>query len=173
MDIKILNVDVSYAKTLSELAGKLFLETFADHNPPEELEAFLKSTYTPEIQTEELNDPTMYTYMAFDQDNTPIAFCQLKQSKDVYDFIDDPEAIELKRIYVAKHCAGKGVGKKLLAECLSKAKELNKKTMWLGVWEFNPTAIKFYQSQGFRKVGTHIFKVGNKEDTDEIMVKDL
>ncbi|KAG0749197.1 hypothetical protein G6F57_009714 [Rhizopus arrhizus] len=173
MSIKILQPDSSYSQVLSELGGRLFADTFGDDNPPEDMKAFLESTYTPEIQFKELNDPSIHTYMAFDEENTPVAFCQLKESKDVYDFVGDPEAVELSRIYVDKRYAGKGIGKKLLAECLSKTRQLGKKTIWLGVWEFNPSAIKFYESQGFRKVGSHTFKVGNKLDTDEIMVKNL
>ncbi|KAI8142191.1 acyl-CoA N-acyltransferase [Fennellomyces sp. T-0311] len=175
MDVKIVQPDATYAKALSELGARLFSDTFSDDNPPDDLKAFLDSTYSPEIQTQELNNPDMYTYMVYDASNetVPVAFCQLRQSSNVYDFVGDPEAIELQRIYVDKRCAGKGIGKKLLNECIAKAKELGKKTIWLGVWEFNPSAIKFYESQGFRKVGSHTFKIGDKLDTDEIMIKTL
>ncbi|CAO3593585.1 unnamed protein product [Absidia cylindrospora] len=173
MDIQILQPDSSYAQALSELGSRLFADTFGDDNPPEDLTAYLESVYTPDIQRQELNDPSIHTYMAIGKDLTPVAFCQLKESKDVYDFVDDPNAIELSRIYVDKRYAGKGIGKKLLAECISKATEIGKKTIWLGVWEFNPHAIKFYKGHGFRKVGTHTFRVGSKLDTDEVMIKQL
>jgi ribosomal protein S18 acetylase RimI-like enzyme len=173
MTIKMLQIDSSYASTLSEIGAKLFTETFGDSNTPEDLKEYLESAYTPEIQTRELNDPSIYTYMVFDDEDKPIAYCQLRQNKTVYDFVGDPEAIELWRIYVDKRYAGKGIGKKMLTQCISKAKELGKKTIWLGVWEFNPSAIRFYKSQGFRKVGAHTFKLGDKLDTDEIMILNI
>lgn len=173
MDIKIIKPDATYAETLSKLGARLFADTFGEDNPPDDLQSYLDSAYKPEIQTKELNDPTITTFMAFDQDNQPVAFCQLRQNKDVYDFVGDPDAIELQRIYVDKRCAGKGVGKKLLAECVTTATKLGKKTIWLGVWEHNPNAIKFYEKQGFHKVGAHTFKVGNKLDTDHIMIRSL
>ncbi|KAI8074679.1 acyl-CoA N-acyltransferase [Gongronella butleri] len=172
MDVKIIQPDTSYAQVLSDLGRRLFSDTFAQHNPPEELQSYLDTAYTVELQHKELGNPTMYTFLAFDN-NVPVAFCQMHENKKVYDFVGDPDAIELQRIYVDKRCAGKGVGKRLMQQCIAKAQELGKKTMWLGVWEENHSAIGFYKSHGFKKVGTHIFKVGNKEDTDEIMIRNL
>ncbi|OBZ82847.1 Protease synthase and sporulation negative regulatory protein PAI 1 [Choanephora cucurbitarum] len=111
--------------------------------------------------------------MAFTHEDKPVAFCQLKSNGKVYDFVGDNNAIELARIYVDKQCAGQGVGKKLMDTCFKKARNLGKKTIWLGVWEENLKAIEFYKKHGFRKVGSHTFKIGNKLDTDEIMVKTL
>ncbi|KAG2223365.1 hypothetical protein INT45_002860 [Circinella minor] len=177
MEVKILQPDVTYAKSLAELGARLFSDTFSDDNPPDDLQSFLDSSYSTEIQTKELTDANIFTFMAFDaqETNKPVAFCQLRISQKVYDFIGSTpeETIELQRIYVDKNCAGKGVGKKLLEKCIAKAIELGKKTLWLGVWEFNPNAIKFYEKHGFRKVGSHTFKIGDKLDTDEIMVKVL
>jgi ribosomal protein S18 acetylase RimI-like enzyme len=172
-DIQVIQIDASYAQVLTTLGRKLFADTFGSDNAPANMEAYLDESYTPEIQHKELNDPKVWTFMAFDENHVPVGFCQLRQNENVYDFIGDPEAIELQRIYVDKKTAGKGVGGKLMASCIAKAKELNKKTMWLGVWEFNPTAIKFYSNRGFYKVGSHIFKVGDQEDTDNIMILKL
>ncbi|EPB89421.1 hypothetical protein HMPREF1544_03790 [Mucor circinelloides 1006PhL] len=172
-EIQVTQIDANYAQTLSALGRRLFADTFSSDNTPENIEAYLDESYKPEIQEKELNDPTMYTYMAFDENKLPVGFAQLRQNEKVYDFVGDPEAIELQRIYVDKNCAGKGIGSKLMAACLSKAKELNKKTMWLGVWEFNPNAIKFYTNKGFKKVGSHVFKMGEQEDTDYIMILKL
>ncbi|CDH55792.1 protease synthase and sporulation negativeregulatory protein pai 1 [Lichtheimia corymbifera JMRC:FSU:9682] len=175
MDTKIVKIDANYAKILSELGARLFTDTYAKVDTPEDLELYLNSTYRPDIQTKELNDPTVTAYMAFDQDsNQPVAFCQLRQTKHVYDFVGDPEdAIELQRLYVDKQWAGMGLGKRLLAECVALATKMGKKAMWLCVYEHNLDAIKFYEKQGFHKVGAHTFKVGNKLETDPIMLKSL
>jgi ribosomal protein S18 acetylase RimI-like enzyme len=52
-----------------------------------------------------------------------------------------------------------------------RAKEQSKESIWLGVWEKNPSAIAFYESLGFKKVGQHTFLFGNDEQIDYIMEK--
>jgi ribosomal protein S18 acetylase RimI-like enzyme len=171
-DIKVTRIDASYAQILSDLGRKLYSQTFSAVNEDSNMDAYLDEAYRVDIQLKELIDPAMWSFMAF-EGNTPVGFTQLRQKKDVYDFIGDKDAIEVQRIYVDKAYAGKGVGKQLLDACLNKAKELKKQTVWLGVWEHNPNAIKFYERQGFHKVGSHIFKMGDQEDTDNIMIKKL
>ncbi len=46
-----------------------------------------------------------------------------------------------------------------------------KKSIWLGVWEENPKAIRFYEKNGFVPFSRHIFKMGDEEQTDIMMRK--
>ncbi|KAI8889011.1 acyl-CoA N-acyltransferase [Backusella circina FSU 941] len=161
MTCTIIQATEEHVPVVTSLATKTFADTFGSDNPVEELEVFLKETYTHELQLKEINDPAMRTYIAYDGDN-PVGFCQLREKKDVYDFVGDPNAIELQRIYVDKDCGRKGYGSKLMEHAVQKSKKLGKKTMWVGVWELNPKAIQFYEKHGFRTVGSHIFKVGEQ-----------
>ncbi|KAI7903279.1 acyl-CoA N-acyltransferase [Cokeromyces recurvatus] len=166
--------DSSYAQTLFNLDRRLFSHTFFDANTAFDMQAYPDESYTVEIQTKELADPSMSTFMAYDTENdSPVGICQLSQNKDVYDCIQDPDAIELQRIYVYKRYLSKGVDKALLNSSLETVRQLGKQTRWLGVWERNPSAINFYTRQGFHKVGSHTFKLGSQEDTDHIMIKKL
>jgi ribosomal protein S18 acetylase RimI-like enzyme len=45
--------------------------------------------------------------------------------------------------------------------------------LWLGVWEKNEPAIRFYEKNGFKKFSKHIFKLGNDEQTDLLLKKTL
>ncbi|EPB89420.1 hypothetical protein HMPREF1544_03789 [Mucor circinelloides 1006PhL] len=171
--IQITKIDASYAQVFADLGRRLFKETFSSDTTPENMATYLDESFHIKIQEKELNDPNYYTFMAFDDNKTPVGFAQMRHNETVYEFIGDPEAIELRRIYVDKNCAGKGIGSKLMTACLAKAKELNKKTVWLGVWEFNTTAVKFYSSKGFYKVGTHVFKTGDQVDEDNVMILKL
>ena len=47
------------------------------------------------------------------------------------------------------------------------------KYIWLGVWEENPRATRFYQKNGFVAFGKHIFKLGDDEQTDILMKRPL
>ncbi|KAI7900344.1 acyl-CoA N-acyltransferase [Cokeromyces recurvatus] len=155
--------DSSYTQTLSDLGIRLFYDTFFDANTASDKQAYLDET-----------DSSMSTFMAYNTENdSPVSFCQLRQNKDVYNFIQDSDAIELQRIYVDKRYIGKGVGKTLLNSSLEKVRQLCKQAMRLGVWERDPSAINFYTRRGFYKVGSYTFKLGSQEDTDHIMIKKL
>ena len=42
--------------------------------------------------------------------------------------------------------------------------------LWLGVWERNARAIRFYAKAGFVDVGSHDFVLGTDRQTDRVMV---
>jgi ribosomal protein S18 acetylase RimI-like enzyme len=50
---------------------------------------------------------------------------------------------------------------------------MGKDFVWLGVWEHNTAAIKFYQRHGFTKFGEHPYYVGNDKQMDWLMRIDL
>ena len=85
----------------------------------------------------------------------------------------DPYSLEIERIYVAKEFQGTGLGSRLMDEAVRLAAEQKKAYIWLGVWEKNERAIRFYEGKGFYRTGSHTFTVGNDEQTDYIMRKDL
>ncbi|MNW09975.1 Protease synthase and sporulation negative regulatory protein PAI 1 [compost metagenome] len=58
-------------------------------------------------------------------------------------------------------------------KALDIAKDQNKEKIWLGVWEKNENAIKFYEKMNFVQTGTHSFYMGNEEQIDFIMTKTL
>ncbi|KAI8890972.1 acyl-CoA N-acyltransferase [Backusella circina FSU 941] len=173
MSITVRPATEEYASVITDIGKRVFRETFGPVSPPEELEKYLKESYTTEVQCRELNDPSRYTFIAFNEENTPVGFCQLRNNKEVYDFVNDPEAIELQRVYVDLNCGGKGIGSKLVQEAIRKARDLGKKTIWLGVNETNLPAIALYKKHGFCKAGVHVFKLGDMDDTDDVMVKRL
>lgn len=74
--------------------------------------------------------------------------------------------MELERIYVLSPYQGQGVGAKALNFVLQLAKRTNKTYVWLGVWEKNEAAIRFYEKWGFKKIGTHPYDIGNDRQTD-------
>jgi ribosomal protein S18 acetylase RimI-like enzyme len=57
------------------------------------------------------------------------------------------------------------------AVCIAKQK--GKAYLWLGVWEKNIRAIGFYSKNGFRASGEHIFVMGDEQQHDYIMKREL
>lgn len=81
--------------------------------------------------------------------------------------------IEIERIYVRKEYHDKKVGAALMDRCISHAISQGHDLIWLGVWEFNYKAVKFYERYGFEKFGSHIFRLGTDDQTDILMKKEL
>jgi hypothetical protein len=67
----------------------------------------------------------------------------------------------------------KQVGAALMSFSIDFAEKNNFKIIWLGVWERNSKAINFYERWGFEKFGSHIFVLGDDEQTDWLMKKEI
>jgi GNAT superfamily N-acetyltransferase len=81
--------------------------------------------------------------------------------------------IELNRLYSQQKFLGQGVGQALMDACFERAEQGNHDVMWLGVWEYNPRAQRFYEKNGFRMVDKHTFVLGSDPQTDLLMQKEL
>ena len=60
-----------------------------------------------------------------------------------------------------------------MASVLDTATRHGARALWLGVWEQNPRAIRFYRRLGFREVGDHVFVLGTDPQRDLVMVRSL
>ena len=159
------------ANLLSELGAKTFHETFAKYNTPENINLYLKESFSPEIQLNELVAPDS-VYIIFELKGTPIGYAQLIiGSKD--EAIEGSKPLEIRRIYILEDFIGKGVGSELMQVVIQEARLRGCDCVWLGVWEENLRAISFYKKWGFHEVGTHEFTVGNDPQNDFIMELEL
>ena len=60
-----------------------------------------------------------------------------------------------------------------LTKILNMGKEMGYRKAWLGVWENNFRAIKFYRKYGFKKFGQHSFLLGKDLQTDYLLVMNV
>ena len=61
----------------------------------------------------------------------------------------------------------------MLEHAINSARQKQKEYIWLGVWEKNERALRFYEQNGFYRIGTLCFILGKDRQTDHIMRKDL
>ena len=87
--------------------------------------------------------------------------------------LQDFEALELERIYVDSNQLGKGIGQLLLDKAIEIARKAGLIYIWLGVWEHNLKARRFYTKNGFVQFDQHIFTLGNDDQTDLLLKKIL
>ena len=79
------------------------------------------------------------------------------------------DTLEIERIYVLEDFYGQGIGLKLLEKSIAIAREKHLKSIWLGVWERNHRALRFYEKNGFQVFDKHIFKMGTDDQTALMM----
>lgn len=157
------------AERLAPLAIKIFNDTFAANplNKPDDMEAYIKEAFNLEQIRNELSDAETIIFVV-ETDSEMIGFAKLHEhSKEIG--VSDPDPMEIQRFYIAHEYHGQGIAQKLMDECLAAARAGNYQTIWLGVWEYNHRAHKFYEKIGFEKAGTHIFQLGSDPQTDWIM----
>jgi diamine N-acetyltransferase len=159
------------AQMLSEFGARTFYDTFSKDNTPENMDAYLKESFSPEIQFSELSMPKVIFLIA-ESERIPIGYAQLlMDSRD--ESIKGTKPLEIRRIYAAQEYLGQGVGKELMQATIAEARQRGCDSVWLGVWEKNRRAIDFYKKWGFREVGTHIFSVGDDPQNDLVMELEL
>lgn len=152
----------SDAAALAELAARTFADTFAAQNRPEDIEAYLAKTYGEALQRREIEDPAIVTLLVED-DGALVAFAQLRRSNA------KQGQVELARFYVHGAHHGRGIAQRLMDATVGAARELGGATLWLGVWEHNARAIRFYEKCGFRDAGSQPFLLGSDLQTDRVM----
>lgn len=156
---------------LQKISVETFTETFQEHNTPEHLQAYLEKAYHLDQLKQELANPqSQFFFIYIGQEaagylkiNTGSA--QTEESGE--------DALEIERIYVRTKFHKHGLGKQLLQKAIDLALALEKKNIWLGVWEENENAIGFYKKKGFIQTGAHSFFMGDDEQVDLIMTKNL
>lgn len=159
------------AQMLAELGARTFYDTFAKDNTPANIAAYIKESFSPEIQLNELSDPHIIFLIA-EFDEIPIGYAKLKMnSKD--ESVKGRKLLELERIYASPEYLGKGVGKELMKASINEARQRGCDSIWLGVWEKNQRAIDFYKKWGFKEAGTHVFKLGDDPQNDFVMELEL
>jgi ribosomal protein S18 acetylase RimI-like enzyme len=169
-----LRIKVACAKdalSLSRLGKETFTETYARFNTQQNFQKYVKASFSKKATAEQLEDDRNFFLIAY-LNNKQVGYAKLSENnKPFHD--KSINAVELERIYVLKDFQGGGIGKILLDKCLAFAQLRKYPVMWLGVWEENLRALKFYQRQGFVVFGSHKFQLGDEEQNDYLMKKDL
>ncbi len=167
--IKIRRASATDAKALTDLGRKTFIETFAKDNRQEDMDHYLAETFSEEKQLKEISDPKRFIEIAWDREHAAGFLHLMKSTPD--STVVGANPIELLRLYVDSRWHGKGVGPSLMQRCIEIARETGHETLWLGVWERNLGAQSFYEKFGFKRVGQHLFHLGQDEQVDWVMVR--
>lgn len=167
IEIVIHKVTFNEIGKLQEISRQTFYDAFSAENTEEDMNKYLEDGLSAEKLTSELNDIGTEFYFAT-LGECVIGYLKINFGQSQTE-LKGSQSLEIERIYVLKEYQGKKVGQLLFDKAIGIALQKNFDYVWLGVWEKNLRAIKFYQRNGFAEFDKHVFKLGNDEQTDIMM----
>ncbi|WP_374950669.1 GNAT family N-acetyltransferase [Mucilaginibacter sp.] len=169
--MEIVPVTLADAPLLLSLSHQTFFDAFAHLNNADDMEAYTGKAFVLSRFEEEISNRDSCFYFAR-VDGEIAGYIKLNFNAAQTE-LQDPAALEVERIYVLQSQQGKQIGKRLLNFAIDEALRQSLTFVWLGVWEHNTKAIKFYESKGFTIFGNHPFMLGSDRQTDLLMRLEL
>ena len=171
MSVTYRDATVADAQALSDLARETFVATFGALYPVADLKHYIAHTYGREIQAAEIADASMQHRLA-EQDGVLVGYARAGAYKLPFDNAAR-SAFELHRLYVTEAVKGAGVASALMDWTQARAEAAGADDLFLGVYQGNERAQRFYKRYGFEIVGEYLFSVGATRDPEYIMRKTL
>jgi GNAT superfamily N-acetyltransferase len=155
------------ASALSDFWRETFVATFGALYPVADLKGYIATMYVPERQRAEIADPHTYNRVALDAARivgaAKLGAFKLPIEPDV------AHPMELHHLYVVEEAKGAGIAGALMQWTLATARERGAGALYLGVYQGNERAQRFYARHGFSIVGEYEFEVGATRDPEYIM----
>ena len=165
--MQIRKLNSSDSENLRKISIQTFKETFEEVNTEEDMQKYLDENLSIEKLKTELENPNSEFYFAENNDEI-LGYLKLN-FKDAQTEKLEENHFEIERIYVLKAFLGQKIGQILFDKAIEIGREKNLEYVWLGVWEENHRAIKFYEKNGFEIFGKHDFVLGEDVQTDLLM----
>ena len=159
---------VADAEALSQVATQAFIESFGHLYPDQDLQAFLRGSYSLEQQARFLTDEGCAIWLLEDDDGDTVGYALAGACDLPHPDVSAGDG-ELKRLYVLPRAQNHGGGGRLFQAALQWLERAGSRTLWIGVWSQNPGAQRFYARHGFARVGEYEFPVGRVRDREFIL----
>jgi diamine N-acetyltransferase len=164
---------------LADLGRRTFVAAFGPDNDPADVQRYVDEAFSEERVGEQLGDPdSVFLVLEAANGGTappstagPIGYAHLRAGSD--DAVHGDRPVELVRLYVDPNLTGAGHGVRLLHAAMDVARDRDHDVLWLGVWEHNLGARRFYERWGFEQVGAWAFVLGSDVQTDLILARTL
>ena len=165
--MKIRKINIDDLETLRYLSIQTFKETFEEVNTEEDMQKYLDENLSLERLKSELENLDSEFYF-IENENKNLGYLKLNFENAQTEKVEE-NYFEIERIYVLKAFLGQKIGQILFDKAIEIGREKNLEYVWLGVWEENHRAIKFYEKNGFEIFGKHDFVLGEDLQTDLLM----
>ncbi|MGB5238598.1 MAG: GNAT family N-acetyltransferase [Flavobacteriaceae bacterium] len=171
MELSLLKCTTDQLDVLVEISRSTFRDTFEHLNDPKDFHSYLETAFDKTKIENELKNSELSYYLVYNEGKT-VAYFKVNRAATQTD-IADTDSLELERIYVRREYQGLKIGNWIMAQIIYFAQKTGTEYLWLGVWEENQPAIRFYQKLGFIKFRKHAFYIGKDKQTDWLMRLDI
>ena len=165
--MQIRKLDITDLENLQKISITTFRETFEEVNSEEDMQKYLDENLSLERLKNELENLDSEFYF-IENENKNLGYLKLNFGNAQTEKVEE-NYFEIERIYVLKAFLGQKIGQILFDKAIEIGREKNLEYVWLGVWEENHRAIKFYKKNGFEIFGKHKFVLGKDVQTDLMM----
>jgi ribosomal protein S18 acetylase RimI-like enzyme len=159
------------AALIAEVGERTFRETYSADTRADELERHVASAYDPATIERELSDPGSTFYLARVEGEVA-GYLKINRGEAQTELREDA-GLEIESLYVLREFQGRRIGQLLFDRALDEARAAGAEYVWLGVWERNERARRFWEKQGFSEFDSHPFQFGAVEHTDVMMRRPL
>jgi ribosomal protein S18 acetylase RimI-like enzyme len=156
---------------LIRLGKRSFYEAFNEVTAPDDMQAYLRSTFQKTVIENQLLDEHSLIFIA-DVAGDPAGYVY-SHPAITPPCVSDKAAIKLERLYLRKRYYGRAVGDALMQISIEKSRSCGFQSIWLSSWELNDRANAFYKKWGFKVVGSQTFTVGSDIQNDFILKRKL
>jgi ribosomal protein S18 acetylase RimI-like enzyme len=170
MNLNIVNCILKHRAVLAQIGASTFYQSYKDENTEADMQAYIENTYSIEKIIENLNNKNIIYFLAYNQTGE-VGYVKLllNQTNEKLNGL----TAEIEKIYVRKEFHGKGIAQQLMAHVKHYCKENNYQSIYLGVWQQNHKALKFYSKEGFKTFDTRTFQLGARLCDDYMLSYDL
>lgn len=159
------------AAVLASVGAQTFFDTYSEDLAVVDMALYLEEAFGEEKQAAELAEAGS-CFLIAEKKGVVAGYARLLWS-EAPEAVAGERVIELQRLYAVKAWIGQGVGAALMEACLCEAQRQGATGLWLGVWERNERAMRFYEKWGFVVVGEHWFSVGGERHRDILLYRPI
>jgi ribosomal protein S18 acetylase RimI-like enzyme len=164
------------AALLHRVAAETFPLACPPHTTAESIAAFIAEHLSEAAFVGYLADPDRALFVA-EVGGEPAGYTMVVFGEpgdaDVAAAVTTRPTAELSKVYVREGFHGAGVAHALVDASVDAARARGARTLWLGVNQENERANRFYGKQGFERVGTKRFLVGERYEDDFVRERTL
>lgn len=159
------------AASLAAFGARTFEATYRHLDDPADIADYVARHFTPVVMQALLADHRN-TALLTEIDGELVGYALLAW-REVPDCVDLNAAIELSRLYLDQRHIGSGLGAWLIEQAHAEAQRQGAQAVWLGVYDRNERAMRFYRRFGYHQVGTRSFLFGGQLYYDPVYLRML
>ncbi|MFA9430575.1 GNAT family N-acetyltransferase [Egicoccus sp. AB-alg2] len=153
---------------LAALGARTFTEAFMGVHDPGRVARYAARSFAEPRIAEQLAQPGAAFLLGVDPTTARVvAYAHVRPAPAT--MVPAERPVELARLYVELPLTGRGIGSRMMAAVLAHARARAHDRIWLGVWEHNRAAQRFYRRWGFVPVGQIAFVLDDEVQTDHVL----